>query len=164
MIRVGFSPAKTTKHSELTDVSTPHVLADLESAVCSETEADNKIAAAIASLATLIVAETEVYNDAAPTDWTDLDLSGTIGENAALVLLKVVTAAAGSHTVAFRKDGDTDEFYYESPEGSGNGVGGVSSVQNVHAMLLVPTSDAGVIEWKCEDTSTFVIDVIAYIK
>lgn len=32
-----------TKHSELTDVSTPHALADLVAAVCSEAEADGKI-------------------------------------------------------------------------------------------------------------------------
>lgn len=48
MTRVGFSgKGGVTKHSELTDVSTPHALADLEDAVCSETEADAKIAAAL---------------------------------------------------------------------------------------------------------------------
>ncbi|GAI32623.1 unnamed protein product, partial [marine sediment metagenome] len=36
-----------TLHSELTDVSTPHVLADLESAVCSETEALELVLATI---------------------------------------------------------------------------------------------------------------------
>lgn len=33
------SGIRVSKHSQLSDVSTPHVLADLESAVCSETEA-----------------------------------------------------------------------------------------------------------------------------
>lgn len=36
-----------TLHALLTDVNTPHLLAELEAAVCSETEADNKIAAAM---------------------------------------------------------------------------------------------------------------------
>lgn len=48
MTRVGFSgKGGVTKHSELTDVSTPHVLADLVSAVCSETEAAAIAAAAV---------------------------------------------------------------------------------------------------------------------
>ncbi len=37
--------AGVTKHSELTDVSTPHVLADLVDEVCSESEADTRVAA-----------------------------------------------------------------------------------------------------------------------
>ena len=38
------TPVKPAKHADLSDVSTPHVLADLEAAVCSEGEADSKIA------------------------------------------------------------------------------------------------------------------------
>jgi len=37
------TPVKPAKHADLSDVSTPHVLADLEAAVCSEGEADSKI-------------------------------------------------------------------------------------------------------------------------
>lgn len=50
MARMGFSSAPgVKKHSQLSDVSTPHVLADLEGAVCSETEADTIAAALIAA-------------------------------------------------------------------------------------------------------------------
>ncbi|GAI60753.1 unnamed protein product [marine sediment metagenome] len=42
----GEAQVGVTTHAALTDVNTPHLLAELEAAVCSETEADNKIAAA----------------------------------------------------------------------------------------------------------------------
>ncbi|GAI15256.1 unnamed protein product [marine sediment metagenome] len=48
-----------TTHAALTDVNTPHLLAELENAVCSETEADDKDTAAIA--AALISTEDYTY-------------------------------------------------------------------------------------------------------
>jgi len=112
--------------------------------------------------ATLIVAETEVFNAAAPVAWTDLDLSGTIGANTALVLLKIIQNGAVVRTVAFRKNGDTDEFYLASTS-IGCALGDTASTN--HAVFLVATDSSGVIEWITEgDSQPATIDVMAYIK
>lgn len=115
------------------------------------------------SRAILTVAETEVFNGVSPNVWTGLDLSGTIGANAALVLLKVYCPTIG-RTVAFRKAGDADEFYvaaYADPAGCAL----VHMATAVHYVVLVATSDAGVIEWKMSvATANTTVDIIAYIK
>ena len=110
--------------------------------------------------ATLTVSETEVFNATSPTTWTDLDLSGTIGSNIALVLMKVVVGNAAD--VAFRKDGDTDEFYANSA--SAGGVALIASQGSTHAAILVATSSTGKIEWKTEFARASTVDIIAYIK
>ncbi len=68
-----------TKHAQLTDVSTPHTLADLVAAVCSETE----LATAIATHAAVAAAHHAKYTNAeaiaaAKTDIALLNPSGTI--------------------------------------------------------------------------------------
>lgn len=118
---------------------------------------------AAAAGAALTVAETEVYNGAAPTSWTDLDLSGTIGSNTALVLLKINYADYDIGAIAVRKNGETDEFYTD--ENWGYGVARGSHAGGVHMVLLVATDTSGVIEWKCmvaRDPTT--VDIMAYIK
>jgi len=113
--------------------------------------------------ATLTVAETEVFNDTSPTAWTDLDLSGTIGSQATLVLLKI-QADVDIRTIAVRKNGDTDEFYNTTlaakTMGCAIGVGGT----NAQIVLLVATDGGGIIEWKVSGEGTITIDIIAYIK
>jgi len=118
----------------------------------------------VPSGATLTVAQTEVFNGAAPTTWTDLNLSATIGANAALVVLKIASATAGRH-FAVRKNGDTDEFYSASvPPSSGYGAAIFQSIANIHAVLIVATDASGIIEWKQIDGATCTVDIIAYIK
>ena len=77
--------------------------------------------------ATLVVSETEVFNGTSPTVWTDLDLSGTIGANVAIVLLKFSSGA--NAWIAVRKNGDTDQFYYgfDPPTGCAMGWQGADS-------------------------------------
>ena len=129
----------------------------------SHLQDDSVTAAKIADGTTslLTVAETEVFNAAAPTTWTDLDLSSTIGSNAALVLLKVITAASARAT-AFRKNGDTDEFY--GGVGSAYGVALGNPDNAIHCVYLVATDSTGKVEW-CQQTvaQTTVIDVMAYV-
>ncbi len=114
-----------------------------------------------------VVAETEVYNAASPTAWTDLDLSGTIGAQLSIVMIKVSHNNNSVESVAFRKNGDTDEFYStQTPDycaGSvslaaidGIGFGGI------HNVFLVATDASGVIEWRTEAARAFTIDIIAY--
>lgn len=54
----GVAEVGVTTHAALTDVSTPHVLADLEDAVCSEDEADEKV-----SSVKLFFSETDDLSD-----------------------------------------------------------------------------------------------------
>lgn len=109
----------------------------------------------------LTVAEAEVFNGLSPSEsWTDLDLSGTIGSNAALVLLKF--GATLDKKIAVRKNGDTDEFYHSLAE-----IGGCALYSHkgaTHGVLIVATDAAGIIEWYTEAAETTTIDVIAYIK
>jgi len=107
----------------------------------------------------LTVAETEVFNGTSPTTWTDLDLSGTIGAQSSLVLLKVYHA--GTETVAFRKNGDVDEFY---ALGGVSGVALIETYSGVHIVVLVATDASGIIEWRASGAVAMTIDVIAYIK
>ncbi len=119
----------------------------------------------IETLASLTVAETEVFNGNSPNPaaWTDLDLSGVVGSNPALALVKFWQEGGGMgpEAVAFRKDGDTDEFY--DPLAIGCAAGDVA--WTIHQVFLVATSPTGVIEWKFEAVgANCTIDIIAYIK
>lgn len=114
---------------------------------------------------TLTVAETEVFNGTSPTSWTDLDLSATIGANAALVLLKIYAAVGNLGGFAVRKNGDTDEFY--NALAAANGVGcALAAVggENAYVAMLVATDSSGVIEWITQNALTVTVDIIAYIK
>lgn len=113
--------------------------------------------------ATLTIGDTEVFDGASPAAWTDLDLSGVVGSNEALVVLKIyVPAAAGiSHTYAVRKNGDTDEFYANDMEGAAAGL----LVRAAHIVLITLTDSNGKIEWKAEGSKPNVtVDVMSYIK
>lgn len=110
--------------------------------------------------ATLTIAETQVFSGTSPTTWTDLDLSGVIGANPTLVLLKCGHATL-SNTYAVRKNGDTDEFYQANySAGVANG-----EIGAIHLALLVATDSAGIIEWTTRRANAgTTVDIIAYIK
>jgi len=111
----------------------------------------------------LTVAETEVFTGAAPLAWTDLDLSGTVGAQSTLVILKVAHTLAGP-TIAVRKNGDTDE-YFNDAAGIGAACTRSDVAANFHAILVVVTDASGIIEWmSAHNDITATIDVIAYIK
>lgn len=130
----------------------------------SEASADESKRITMANLlagaggASLTVAEVEVFNGTSPTSWTDLDLSAVVGSNPAMVLLK--TFKNTQKSVAFRKNGDADEYY--SP---GNfSVACLDPVGDVFGVMLVTTDNNGVVEWITETASTYTVDVMAYIK
>ena len=111
----------------------------------------------------LTVAETEVFagNSPGASAWTDLDLSGTVGAQATLVLLKIAGQADTRYAV--RKNGDADEFYNNAvvPQGAAAGEGTAA----LHLVLVVATDNAGIIEWRSEAVNAaHTIDVIAYVK
>lgn len=107
------------------------------------------------------VSETEVYNANAPTAWTDLDLSGTIGSRASLVLIKIYFDDAGVlASMAFRKNGDTDEI----ANGNGVGVSGIGDNRQKFCVIAVPTDSSGIVEWKAANARTTILDVINFIN
>ena len=113
----------------------------------------------------LTVAETEVFNGTSPTAWTDLDLSGTIGANPALVLLKIYPGEIGI-TCAVRKNGDTDEFYSDSnPAYTCGAALLINKSDLIHEVAIVATNADGIIEWRTgAATAGTTIDIIGYIK
>lgn len=112
--------------------------------------------------ATITVTETQVFTGNAPQAWTDLDLSGTIGGNAALVLLKVYCAVLNNY-IAFRKDTDTDEFYAVAIQ-EGAGCAFIRNKSDIHYVVLVAAHTNGFIEWRAQDADATTVDIIAYIK
>ena len=86
---------------------------------------------------------------ASPTTWTDLDLSSYVGSNEALVFLKLEnTDTIGASTIAFRQNGDTDDFYDTSYTH-------VSQIVNLavggFGYVSVPTDSSGIVEYRAED-------------
>ncbi len=103
---------------------------------------------------------TEVFNGTSPTTWTDLDLSGTVGANIAFVMLKMVANNAGNQC-AFRRNGDTDEFY---GGGGDSGCAAWLPQSAWYGVVLVTTDANGIIEWRANAGVTYVIDVLTFIK
>jgi len=98
-----------------------------------------------------------------PTSWTDLDLSGTVGENSALVFL-AISAGTAMDAIAVRKNGDTDEYHNT---GDDSAFGCASAFYNgtaAAAVLICVTDTAGKIEWITESSQTDTVKLIAYIK
>ena len=150
-----------TKLSALAELATtPAVDDEVYIRDVSEEAADESKRITVANLmaagTVLTVAETEVYNAAAPVAFTDLDLNAVVGANAALVMLKVVCSAGT--IFHFRRNGDADD---RSPTYDiGTAVGEAAEF----GVVLVETDAAGIVEWYKDDDDTVTVDVIAYIK
>lgn len=106
---------------------------------------------------------TVVDAQASPTSWTDLDLSGTVGANSALVIL-AISATGDMNAVSVRKNGDTDEYYNASVEANAYGCALGHHDSDAVLALICITDTAGVIEWITETSSTATIKLIAYVK
>ena len=114
--------------------------------------------------AALTVAETEVFSGTSPTAWADLDLSGTIGANPALVLLKILYPV-NTQWLAVRKNGDADDFFGAgTPQMAGCAIFETYGTDKFY-VVLVATDNAGIIEWiSTAAQAGTTIDIIAYIK
>jgi len=113
--------------------------------------------------ANFTVSGAEVFNGSSPTTWTDLDLSGTVGVNSALVILRI-ESATDMNATAVRQNGDTADYYNVSAEASAYGVALAHHDSTASLVLITTTDTAGVIEWITESTQTVTVDIIAYIK
>lgn len=114
----------------------------------------------IETLATLTVAQTEVFNANSPNPaaWTDLDVSAVTGSNPSEVMVKFFHVGPPGNII-FRKDGDVDSI-------QPFGCAGAAAVGNGnYAVFKVPTSDAGVIEWYFSQVGlACIIDVMDVVK
>ena len=108
---------------------------------------------------------TQVFNGTGPGGtYTDLDLSGVVGANYALVLLKfvVIYTSDGSCGVSVRTKGDTASVKEWS---NGKGASGAAFDTGNQAYFLVETDSSGKIQWTDDGlTNTVVITVAGYIK
>ena len=101
---------------------------------------------------------TEVFNGVAPTAFADLDLSGVVGSNFALVMLRVSTESDATYnTLHTRPNG-----------GAASGGTVVNTSQyfknGASATLLQKTDSSGIIEWYNNSADfTVVVTVLAYI-
>ena len=111
---------------------------------------------------TLTVAETQVFAGNSPIAWTDLDLSGVIGANPAIVWLKVYSGAGGANIswAGFRINGDAEPTATATTYGSNIIHCGV--VDFIY--VVVPTDANGIIEWITNLAKAITVDVVGYIK
>jgi len=107
--------------------------------------------------------DTEVFNDTAPTLYTDLDLSSVVGANKALVLIAIYNANAdGGRSFGFRQNGDTRDYH-----------GGLAAYHASKAWIypqfwgtvITKTDTSGLVEWKCDGAQAgTLVRVLGYIK
>jgi len=105
---------------------------------------------------------TQVFSGTAPTAWTDLDLSPTIGAKYSLVFLSV-TGSASLTKVVVRCNGDTID--YSGADTTTESGCAISILKASGANVLVVATDAnGIIEWGGNAAATGTIRVIGYVN
>ncbi len=103
-----------------------------------------------------------LFDGTSPTSFTDLDISGTVGSNQAVCLIKVFNNSgdATNQLYKFRKDDDAADF--DNLVGVSNGA---STLADQEACYFIIITDAtGVVEWKSNVAKTTVITMEAYLK
>lgn len=105
-----------------------------------------------------------VFSGASPyPSWSDLDLSGFVGSNRAVVL--IAANPLEGCTVEFRMNGETDSIATSTGSSHGAGItGGCMSGSSRMVYLWVPTDADGIVEWRCYETVTMVLTLVGYIK
>ena len=120
-----------------------------------------------ADRAALTVGKVEVFSGNSPVGWTDLDLSGTVGANPALVVLEIWNSGGGINlwATAVRANGDTDEYWSNAFEDYAYGTALGHLQGGVAALFVVATDALGVIEWSTEFArGATTVDIVAYIN
>ena len=115
---------------------------------------------------------TEVFNGSIPSTWTDLDLSSVVGQNKAMVLLRVDLtnwSSGEENRLLIRPNGDTNEYFFTYSGGSSSAQLSSLNVLGMTAQsgtTLVTTDDSGVVEIKTPNSNyngTISINVIFFI-
>lgn len=84
---------------------------------------------------------------AAPSSWTDLDLSGTTGKGRFLVTLKVISDGANLD-IKFRTNGESYDLGYDTANSYGGGMSAATTADGRACYVSVITDTRSVIEWK----------------
>ena len=93
--------------------------------------------------------EVEVYTtDAGSDTYIDLDLSGIIGRNRSLVILKVRNDDPSPVNFTCRTNGESDTVGYTSSSQFGGGISGLTVAPNHIGYVMVVTDEGGIIEHK----------------
>ena len=103
-----------------------------------------------------------VFTGSMPTEFTDLDLSGTLGANRCFVHLSVESDAAAH--IYFRTNGETKDLAADD-RGTGQGTsGGGDELMNRIFYISLLTDAAGIIEWKTNaaGSGASVVKLLAY--
>jgi len=155
-----FATAKAIKDSH----NVPSVLPSTDGNVLTSNGTDWISETPAAGGAVIAFPGTQVYSAAAPTSYTDLDLSAVVGSNSCFVLLKYkCTGTGGTQSGFFRTNGESDNVTANVAAAAGcAAVGDVD--QNTFVYIWLFTDSAGKIEWKSNDSNAFTIYVEAYIK
>jgi hypothetical protein len=108
--------------------------------------------------------EVEVYTtDAGPTTYTDLDLSGRIGSNRAVVILKIKNDGSDGLNLTCRTNGETTYVGYPATSFHGAGISGASIWPGHMGYVMVVTDAAGVIEIRSDNSERhFTIYLVAH--
>jgi hypothetical protein len=108
--------------------------------------------------------EVEVYTtDAGPTTYTDLDLSGRVGSNRAVVFLKIGNDDPNGLHFTCRTNGETAYVGYPANSYYGGGVSGATIWPGHIGYVMVITDEAGVIEFRSDNsTRDFTIYLVAH--
>ena len=110
--------------------------------------------------ARLTVVDSEAFDGTSPNNvWTDLDLSGIVGANVAVVFLKWENTGTAGAAFYVRKKGET----LENPAG-GIGWGGSVANDTQQGYAETVTNASGLIEWKTSTAQTGKVTVYAFIK
>lgn len=110
------------------------------------------------------IAQTEAYSGTVtPGLWRNIDLSAVVGAKKTVVLLKVgCQNAAQGLSIAFRREGDTDECYKAGFETNGTAYATAGKNNEFYFRALVETDENGVIEAQTSAGVVITIDVLAY--
>jgi len=94
---------------------------------------------------------TEVFaSGAAPTTFTDLDLSGTIGAIQAMCFLSITPTS--THEYSFRKNGSSKTTYFATLTGG------------VQYQVWCETDSGGILEWDSNSSDNAAINIFGYIQ
>lgn len=100
-------------------------------------------------------------NTAAPTTWTDLDLSSIVGSNKALVYLKVYSTTS-QHRFYFRLNGETDDWTTHDQGGCAGVM--VKNGGTAAGAVIVPCDANGKVEWYASSNAACTVTVLGYVK
>lgn len=110
------------------------------------------------------VVDSQAYNAAAPTVFTNLDLSSFVGAILSFVCLKITNNGGADGEYVFITNGEIDPHTIpDAPTNYGGGVAGTTIAAGDIAYIIVLTDVSGIIEWKCSVANSTEIIVKSFV-